>query len=469
MEFISVSLDPRSKTPLYLQLHDHIAREITAGRLRENERLPGKRTAANLLGVSLSTVDGAYQLLASEGFVEARPRSGFVVCHLEQLAPPAPETARTAGENGEPAAAAALSLLTGGVDASLFPFRTWARLFKETLYNRPDLLAHGDPRGDADLRQAIASYLHHARGLSAPADRIVVGAGMEYLLWLLCHLLKGKRAAVEDPGYPKVHQILSRGGIDVRFVPLDAQGMDPRALQAAGADFAYITPGHQFPTGLVTPAGRRTELLKWAAGRPGRWLIEDDYDSEFRYDGRPMPCMQVLDPQRVIYIGTFSRTIAPAIRVAYMVLPPVLMEEYGRSFSFFSCTVSRFEQQTLCRYIDEGHFGRSLNKMRKQYRQRRDRLLEELRRVFGARALAENTHTGLSFLLRPDTDRSEAGIEARARALGLAVRGLGSYGHGPSAGPPALVIGFGSLDSASIPAAADLLYRAVFGREEIAF
>lgn len=469
MEFISVSLDPRSKTPLYLQLHDHIAREITAGRLRENERLPGKRTAANLLGVSLSTVDGAYQLLASEGFVEARPRSGFVVCHLEQLAPPAPEAARTAGENGEPAAAAALSLLTGGVDASLFPFRTWARLFKETLYNRPDLLAHGDPRGDADLRQAIASYLHHARGLSAPADRIVVGAGMEYLLWLLCHLLKGKRAAVEDPGYPKVHQILSRGGIDVRFVPLDAQGMDPHALQAAGADFAYITPGHQFPTGLVTPAGRRTELLKWAAGRPGRWLIEDDYDSEFRYDGRPMPCMQVLDPQRVIYIGTFSRTIAPAIRVAYMVLPPALMEEYGRSFSFFSCTVSRFEQQTLCRYIDEGHFGRSLNKMRKQYRQRRDRLLEELRRVFGDRALAENTHTGLSFLLRPDTDRSEAGIEARARALGLAVCGLGSYGHGPSAGPPALVIGFGSLDSASIPAAADLLYRAVFGREEIAF
>ena len=468
MEFISVSLDPRSKTPLYLQLHDHIAREITAGRLRENERLPGKRTAANLLGVSLSTVDGAYQLLASEGFVEARPRSGFVVCHLEQLAPPAPEAARTAGENGEPAAAA-LSLLTGGVDASLFPFRTWARLFKETLYNRPDLLAHGDPRGDADLRQAIASYLHHARGLSAPADRIVVGAGMEYLLRLLCHLLKGKRAAVEDPGYPKVHQILSRGGIDVRFVPLDVQGMDPHALQAAGADFAYITPGHQFPTGLVTPAGRRTELLKWAAGRPGRWLIEDDYDSEFRYDGRPMPCMQVLDPQRVIYIGTFSRTIAPAIRVAYMVLPPALMEEYGRSFSFFSCTVSRFEQQTLCRYIDEGHFGRSLNKMRKQYRQRRDRLLEELRRVFGARALAENTHTGLSFLLRPDTDRSEAGIEARARALGLAVRGLGSYGHGPSAGPPALVIGFGSLDSASISAAADLLYRAVFGREEIAF
>lgn len=467
MEFISVQLDPHKKTPLYLQLHDHIVREITQGRLRAGERLPGKRTAANLLGVSLSTVDGAYQLLASEGFVEARPRSGFVVCRLEPLAPPPPEGVRPPAAASDDAPE--ISLLTGGVDPALFPFGTWARLFKETLYHRPDLLTHGDPLGDRDLRQAIARYLHHARGLSAPWERIVVGAGMEYLLWLLCHLLAGKRAAVEDPGYPKVHQILARGGIDVGFVPLDAQGMDPRALQRMDADFAYVTPGHQFPTGLVTPAGRRTELLKWAAAKPGRWIIEDDYDSEFRYDGRPMPCMQALDPHRVIYIGTFSRTIAPAIRVAYMVLPPALMEAYGRSFGFFSCTVSRFEQQTLCRYIDEGHFGRSLNKMRKQYRLRRDDLLEAIHQAFGDRAAVENTHTGLSFLLRPDTDRDTAEIEARARALGLAVRGLDSYGHLRRGGPPALVIGFGSLDSGSIPKAADRLACAVFGRQAIAF
>ena len=461
MDLISVPLDPNSKLPLYLQLHDHIAAEIASGRISEGERLPGKRTAADRLGISLSTVDGAYQLLASEGYIRARPRSGFVVCRLEQLEAPPMEPLSPAPVPSE-AKAPALSFGTGGIDASLFPYRTWARLFKDTLYNRPDLLLHGDPKGDEDLRQAIARYLHSSRGITAPHDRILIGAGMEYLLWLLCHLLEGKRAAVEDPGYPKVHQILSRGGLQVDFIPLDAYGMDPITLRRSSADLVYLTPGHQFPTGLVTPAGRRTELLKWASERPGRYIIEDDYDSEFRFDGRPMPCMQALDPQRVIYIGTFSRTIAPAIRVAYMVLPRSLMTAYDERFRFFSSTVSRFEQQTLCRYMEDGHFGRSLNRMRSRYRARRDLLMAEIERVFGAHAAVEHTHTGLSLLLCPTTDRSEAEIEQRARDLGLAVRGLQSYRSTPVSAPQALVLGYGALKEEDIPKAVELLYTAIF-------
>lgn len=461
MELISIPLDPKSKTPLYLQLHDHIAAEITAGRITEGERLPGKRTAADRLGLSLSTVDAAYQMLASEGYIRSRPRSGFTVCHLEQLT--VPDTEPEAPCETAEADRSILSFGTGGIDPALFPFRTWARLFKDTLYNRPDLLVHGDPKGDEDLRRAIAAYLHRSRGITAPHDRILIGAGMEYLLWLLCHLLEGRRAAVEDPGYPKVHQILSRGGMEVDFIPLDAYGMDPAALRRSDADFAYLTPGHQFPTGLVTPAGRRTELLKWAAERPGRYIIEDDYDSEFRFDGRPMPCMQALDPQRVIYIGTFSRTIAPAIRVAYMVLPRTLLEAYNARFGFFSSTVSRFEQQTLCRYIGEGHFGRSLNRMRSRYRSRRDRLLLEIGRVFGDAAGVEHAHTGLSLLLCPKTDRTEAEIESRAAALGLSVRGLQSYSRTPADAPPALVLGYGALQEEDIPKAVEILYDAVFG------
>ena len=462
MEHISMVFDHDSKNPLYLQLHDYLASEIAAGRIREGERLPGKRTAASMLGISQITVDGAYQLLASEGYISSKPRSGFVVCRLESLEPPPvydePMVYRPKSPSAE------LSLLTAGVDESLFPFRTWARLFKDTLYNRPDLLNHGDPCGDADLREAISLYLHHSRGAYCHADRIIIGAGVEYLMWLLCHLLPGRKAAMEDPGYPKIRQILAQGGMDVSFIPLDEQGMDPEALRKCDPNIAYMTPSHQFPTGTVTPAGRRTELLKWASEKPGRYIIEDDYDSEFRFDGRPMPCMQALDPRRVIYIGTFSRTIAPAIRIAYMVLPRELMDEYRRRFSFFSSTVSRFEQQTLCRYIADGHFGRSLNRARNRYHQRRDALVSEISRRFGDKAELVNTHTGLSFQLLPHTDRSESEIEQNAAYLGLSVRGIGSYrlSDSKSVWRPCLVIGYGSLEDKKIPQAVDLLYRAIF-------
>ncbi|MBE6994363.1 MAG: PLP-dependent aminotransferase family protein [Ruminococcaceae bacterium] len=455
MNTLTVTLDPNSRTPLYLQLHDHLAREIASGAIREGERLPGKRTAAKLLGVSLSTVDGAYQLLASEGYVTARPRSGFVACRIEQLPQASPPPPAQPEARGAPDPVC--SFLTGGIDGSLFPFRTWARLFKETLYTRPDLLNHGEPRGDLDLRQAIATYLYRSRGVLCRPDQILVGAGMEYLLGLLCRLLAGRCVAVEEPGYPKTRQILSAGGLRTVCVPLDEQGVSPAALNASQADAAYLTPSHQFPTGLVTPAGRRSALLKWAS-EGDRFLIEDDYDSEFRYDGRPMPCMQALAPERVIYVGTFSRTVAPAIRVAYLVLPPALLARYERDFGFYSSTVSRFEQHTLFRYLDEGHFDRSLSRARNLCRARRDLLVAALRETFGPGCRLENVHTGLGFLFLPETSLSEREITARAAARGLAVRGLDSYRAVPRPDlSPALVLGFSSLDKNSIPTAVGML------------
>ena len=464
MNLISAHLDPASRVPLYIQLHDHLAFEISSGGIREHERLPGRRQAAKLLGVSLSTVDSAYQLLASEGYIISHPRSGFTACRIEPLSPPVVSEPSIPALPHETPSSPLCSFETGGMDTSLFPFKTWGRLFKDALYNRPDLLNRGDPCGDADLREAISLYLHHSRGVACTSDRIIVGAGMEYLLGLLCHLLKGRRAAVEDPGYPKIHQILGSFGMEVSFIPLDKYGMEPEALARSGADIAYLTPSHQFPTGAVTPAGRRTELLKWASDRPGRYVIEDDYDSEFRFDGRPMPCMQTLDPIRVIYIGTFSRTIAPAIRIAYMVLPPALMEQYRRDFTFFSSTVSRFEQQALRRYIAEGHFGRSLSRMKNRYRDRRDMLIAALHDAFGQDCRLENTHTGLSFLFRSGSMTPEEVVSRRARELGLAVNGLDLYRFLPAATPhPAcFVLGFGTLDEKSIPAAVGLLKRAIY-------
>lgn len=467
MHLLFVELDPKSKKPLYLQLHDFLFSKIVSGELREGEKLPGRRTAADILGISLRTVDTAYQLLAAEGYVEARAGSGFRVCKIEQLPPPVPSSGMTVSGDRERAEkddspAVSHSFLTGNIDTSLFPFKTWARLFKDNLYSRPDLLNHGDPKGDGELRSAISLYLTRARGVACSPDRIIIGAGMEYLLGLLCRLLNVEKVAVEDPGYPKIHQIMRVNGMEVSFLSVDDDGVIPDALTASDAEAVYLTPGHQFPTGAVLPAGRRSQILKWAREK-GKYIIEDDYDSEFRFDGRPMPCMQAFDPERVIYIGTFSRTIAPAIRVAYMVLPERLTARYDEDFGFYSSTVSRFEQQTLFRYIDEGHFGRGLTRARNSYRLRRDALVAEVQSVFGPQAAIKNTHTGLSFLLLPRTDRREEEIISRAAKMGLAVRGLDSYRFVKEVNPhsPALVLGFGGLDEKSIPTAVEMLAEAV--------
>lgn len=467
MHLLFVSLDPKSKKPLYLQLHDFLFGEIVSGRLKEGEKLPGRRTAADMLGISLRTVDTAYQLLAAEGYTEARPGSGFWVRKIEQLPPPVPAAGLTLSQDEEEDNGAAemgpyISFSTGEIDASLFPFKTWARLFKDTLYSRPDLLNHGSPMGDGELRSAISLYLTRARGVVCSPERIIIGAGMEYLLGLLCRLLNVDRVAVEDPGYPKIHQIMRANGMEVAFVPVDGEGVIPEALMASGAGAVYLTPGHQFPTGAVLPAGRRSRVLKWALEKD-KYIIEDDYDSEFRFDGRPMPCMQAFDPDRVIYIGTFSRTIAPAIRVAYMVLPEELIERYNRDFGFFSSTVSRFEQQTLFRYINEGHFGRGLTRARNSYRLRRDMLVSRLQSVFGEDVSIENDHTGLSFLFLPKTDKREDEIVSSAARLGLGVRGLDSYRFTADGRPhpPALVLGFGGLDEKSIPTAVEMLRKAI--------
>lgn len=469
MHLLFIQLNPKSKKPLYLQLHDFLFEEIVSGRVREGEKLPGRRTAADMLGLSLKTVDTAYQLLAAEGYVEAKAGSGFRVCKIEQLPPPVPSSGMTISGESErdgrvqtDKAPLSYSFMTSDVDAALFPFKTWARLFKDNLYSRPDLLNHGHPKGDGELRSAVSLYLTRARGVVCSPDRIIIGAGMEYLLGLLCRLLNVKNVAVEDPGYPKIHQIMRANGMEASFVPVDGEGIIPEALMSSEAQAVYLTPSHQFPTGAVLPAGRRSRVLKWALEND-KYIIEDDYDSEFRFDGRPMPCMQAFDPERVIYIGTFSRTIAPAIRVAYMVLPEKLIARYDESFGFFSSTVSRFEQQTLFRYMDEGHFGRGLTRARNSYRLRRDRLVGELKNVFGNDCAVENAHTGLSFLFLPKTGRSEEEICRRAEEIGLGVRGLDSYRfiNDKATHPPALVLGFGGLDEKSIPTAVEMLAEAV--------
>lgn len=440
------SLQRSGEAPLYEQLYRYVVEEIRSGRLREGEKLPSKRALCAHLNVSQSTVETAYGLLAAEGYVTARPRSGYVVCPVVRLAEPesgkeAPKKRR--GEARESALSDCFS--TGAVDTSVFPFSSWARLNREAVYQHPELLQRGHRQGDLPLRETLCDFLHQYRGVSCQPEQIVVGAGMEYLLTLLLELLPaGAALALEDPGYHAVYQAAGNLGRTCVPIPVDGRGMAVEALEQSGADVAYVTPSHQFPLGVTMPVGRRTELLRWAGEKPGRFLIEDDYDSEFRYTSRPIPALQGLDKNgRVVYIGTFSRSIAPSIRVAYLILPPELLEKYQRMFARAASTVSRFEQEVLRQFIARGLYGRHLRRVGNLYRVRRSLLLEGLSEL--PEGFVSGADAGLHFLLHlPGMDEGEA-VE-RVRRAGCAVHGLGEYCHLVRPEHGALVLGFAGLE-----------------------
>ena len=471
MLHLTTALDPTSQVPLYEQLYRSLVAEIRSGALPAGTRMPGKRSLAEELSVSVNTVDGAYQMLAAEGYLASRPRSGFYVQEYPALAgrPPEQEGDRPGAGKAQPSAPASPPVLydlsTSGVDTGLFPFRTWARLQKELLYTSPDLLARGDPRGDPELRQALTRYLEEYRGVRCTPDQIVVGAGIEYLLSLLAPLLKGP-AAVENPGYPRARQVLENSGHVCRFLPVDAGGLSVEALAASDAAVCYVTPSHQFPTGVTMPAPRRAELLGWAAQRPGqRYIIEDDYDSEFRFDTRPLPSLQGMAGADgpVIYLSTVARSLAPGIRIAYMVLPQHLIPAWERRYTLYSGTVSRFEQQTLARFISEGYFTRHLARSRVAYKARRTALAQALTQAFGSEIKLYGLHTGLHLLVQFTGKVPPDGVlAAAARQAGIRLAALSSYYMADSAScpPGTLVLGYGALEDGLCPSLADTLKKA---------
>ena len=350
------------------------------------------------------------------------------------------------------------------MDPGLFPFRTWARLQKELLYSAPELLTPGDARGDAALRQALAGYLAEYRGVQCDPEQLVVGAGLEYLLGLLAPLLPGP-AAVETPGYPRARQVLENNGISCCCLPVDEDGLSIRALSESGAAVCYVTPSHQFPTGVTMPAGRRAELLHWAARVPGRrYIIEDDYDSEFRFDTRPLPSLQGMAGADgpVVYLSTCSRSLAPGIRIAYMVLPRQLLGAWQAKYRLYSGTVGRFEQQTLARFITGGYFTRHLARERTAYKARRDALVAALRTSFAPEELTlAGLHTGLHLLAQLKDPPPDAALRAAARQYGVRCSLLSDYDLTGTAHSAAgtLVLGYGSLPDADCAAAGERLKK----------
>ena len=438
--------------PLYEALYRCIRADILSGKLSAGEKLPSKRALAAHLEVSKVTVEGAYSQLLAEGYLRAEEKVGYFVepGHRHAPVPRAPEPASA------PTQAWAVDL-AANAPATGFPFSVWMRLQRQVMLDYGDrLLAHLPPQGYPELRTAIADHLLQFRGMQVDPENILIGAGTDFLYNLLIQLLgRDKRYAVEEPGYRKIRQIYAAGGVECVSAPMDEFGVRPDGLE--NAHILHCSPSHHFPTGIVTPASRRRQLLRWAQERQERCIIEDDYDSEFRFHAHPVPALYAMDRDgRVIYMNTFSKTLAPSIRISYMVLPPALMASFRDKLGFYSCTVPSFEQYTLARFLAGGWFEKHINRMRKFYRSRRNRVIEILQSApFSDRITILEQDAGLHFLLRVETARSDAELVALCEKAGIRIRCLGDYYDGeiPAWARSCLVVNYSGLDPELLPAA----------------
>ena len=360
---LTYDMERRGRLPLYDYLCRCIKEDIWSGTLGPGEKLPSKRALARHLEVAVATVENAYSQLVAEGYLYAEEKRGYFVSPLETGDRPRPaEAVRPSAPScalPQPRREWLLDLTSGGAGTEGFPFTVWARLMRRVLTDQGEQLLRASPHnGVEELRRAVASCLHQFRGITVSPEQVVVGAGTEYLYGLIVQLLgRDLSYGVEDPGYPKAGKVYGLHGARCVPLALDEGGVPVEAVERSGVQVVHLSPSHQFPSGAVMPIARRQSLLRWAEEAPGRYLIEDDYDSEFRFTGRPIPPLQSIDRAgRVIYMNTFSRSLAPSLRISYMVLPPALLERYQRTLGFYSCTVPAIEQYTLARFLSEGYF-----------------------------------------------------------------------------------------------------------------
>ncbi|MEV6532201.1 PLP-dependent aminotransferase family protein [Streptomyces sp. NPDC051639] len=423
---------------------------VREGRLAPGTRLPATRRLAAELGISRGTAKGAYDQLVAEGYLTARQGSGTEVALL-------PATTPEASEGAARARAPRLDLRPGSPDIGSFPAAAWLRALRRAIATAPSsAYGYGDPRGRIELRTALSGYLGRARGVIAPPERIVITSGYVQGLALLTRALGGGVVAMEDPGLPFHRDVVRRGGGTVVPLPVDERGARPEELGAGGAGAAVVTPAHQYPTGVTLHPRRRRALTDWARAH-GALIVEDDYDGEFRYDRQPVGALQGMAPGQVAYLGTASKTLGPALRLGWMVLPPHLVDVVTDAKLHSDHHTEVIGQLALAEMITGHAYDRHVRACRLRYRRRRDQLVDRLGASRSVRGIAAGLHA-----LVEVTDEAET--VARARALGLAVGRLGDHWHTPGAGrPQGLVVGYGTPREQVFPEALEVLGRVLDG------
>lgn len=477
MKELAITLDTEKKQPLYEQIYEALREAILQGRILQGEKLPSTRFEAEYLQVSRSTVELAYDQLVSEGYIHSEPYRGYFACDVRELydltdirsGEMKQKPFRTENKYGT-AEAEGLHGKTGSnpkkqtsyeIDFSLnelsmdnFPYNGLSKIMKNLLLDHgKQIMSSGSAFGEKNLKETICDYLYHARNVRCTPEQIIIGAGNEYLQLMLIQMLGTSHCvAMESPTYLRAYRTFKNAGLSVREVALDDAGMRVDLLRKTDASIAYVMPSHQFPLGIVMPMKRRLELLNWAVEEPERYIIEDDYDSEFRYKGKPIPALQGIDRSgKVIYLGTFSKSIASSIRVSYMVLPEHLQERYQECCGFYACTVPNLMQQAICQFMQEGYFEKNLNRMRAIYKSKHDFMLAELKKYSWVRdIMGENS--GLHLLVEVDTKLSEQQVIEACAKQQIRVYGLSEYyiSQNPKREYPILLLGYGGLTEEQI-------------------
>lgn len=464
---LTYSFENKGSDSLYEYLYKQIKKDILSYTLSAGEKLPSKRTLAKNLNISTITVENAYAQLMAEGYIYSVPKSGFYVSDISSKKTP---------QKTEPSKSDILDTHTttyfadfvnNSTQSNNFPFSTWTKIMREIMSDMSEkLMVRSPSSGVPELRQAISNYLYQFRGINVEPEQIIVGAGTEYLYGLIIQLLgQDKTYAIEDPGYQKISKIYDANKVKSVHIGMDESGIDIKTLESSGADILHISPSHHFPTGIVTPISRRYEILSWASKSPDRYIIEDDYDSEFRLLGKPIPSLQSIDVlDKVIYMNTFSKSLSSTIRISYMVLPKPLIAKYNRELSFYSCTVSNFEQYTLARFIEAGHLEKHINRMRNYYRGQRDAILEAIKSQldFHLTTIKEE-NSGLHFLLEVNTKLPDETLISKAKGNGINISCLSQYYYQKDRTKEhTIIINYSGLDKIHIEEAIKRLYKSLW-------
>ncbi|AXY07674.1 GntR family transcriptional regulator [Bacillus thuringiensis LM1212] len=463
---LTPNLNTKSKIALYVQLYEYIKKEIKDGTIPAFTKLPAKRKLASYLQVSKNTVEAAYEQLLAEGYIESASRKGYFVCKVEQMiyvegSEAEVEEISFREENYK------FDFTQTGVDTKTFPFTMYRKLINDVWQpHNNELLFLGHPQGELSLREEIAKYLYESRGVRCSASQIVLGAGTQILVKLLFQLLKGSNYAVENPGYHRKMVVFEQGEEKVQMLSLDRDGICMADLENSDANVVFVTPSHQFPYGMIMPITRRTQLLQWAKKEEDRYIIEDDYDSEFRYSGKPIPALQGLDTDgKIIYMGTLSKALLPSLRMSYIVLPKNLIKKYQKEYLFYTQSVSRMDQEVIRKFLNEGYWEKHIHKMRVVYRKKRDRLVFEIGKYFSNRVEVIGEDSGLHILLKVHNGMREEELIKEAAKYSIKIYPVSTYYKDDTAPENVVLLGFAILSEEEIAQAIQLLNTAWFRKK----
>ncbi|MFK4431634.1 MULTISPECIES: PLP-dependent aminotransferase family protein [unclassified Bacillus (in: firmicutes)] len=451
MKELIFNINRKSENPMYQQVYQYIRTQILSGKLEKGKKLPSIRQLAIQLEVSRNTTQVAYEQLQSEGYIQSENKKGFFVeaiisdetLNFQPIREPHHETKHAAMKT--------IDFKIGTVDQENFPLKKW-RMITNKIIKDSSMFSYGEKQGDIKLRKALADYLFQSRGVNTSTEQIIIGSSTQHLLLLLSLMLKQdyNYLAVEDPGYNMARELFFLQSFIIDPIPVKERGIQVDLLLKSPSRLLYVTPTHHFPYGVTIPVNERLKLIEWAKKMEG-YIIEDDYDSEFRYIHQPIPSLQSLDSNdRVVYLGTFSKALLPSVRVSYMVLPKRLINEYKKILPLLEQTSSSIHQQTLATFMDEGYWYSHLRKMKALYKRKMNLLNKELSKHFKEYVKIKGGSSGIFVIIEVKTKMSEKMLIERAHNHGIIVYPCSKYFSEYSPEYPHIQLGFGNLSEEEI-------------------